>query len=351
MFKKRFILVVLVLAALGSAILHAAAANDIQKGGLVYVPDHSVFFADVDEKYSWVIHPVDFLANNQIVSGTSNLVYSPEKALTRADFAAMLTRAYNMSDYVGGGSFADVPEGAYYSDAVSAAKNLGIISGDEYGNFNPTKALTRQDAMVMLRRTLEKTGLRFSSGTLAAFSDAAAVSAYAQSDVAILIKANVISGHAGKLVPKNAVTRAEMAVMLYRSMMLEPDEAGNPVFVTRKNVINVCVGDAFYPNVTVQNIEDAQSFGGLYACIEMRGQGEDYTAQLGAAHAMDQTIHVVDGLLLVNGEAVTVAENASAVSVDPYGLISGGLVSTGGEYKKAAVSLVDDVVTAVYYTK
>lgn len=360
MFKKQakrrvisavFVVFVLAAATLGTVMLHAAASNTVQKGGLLYVPDHSVFFADVDTKFSWAVHPIDFLKNRRVVSGTSDLVYSPEKKLTRADFVSMLTRAYNMSDYVGGGSFADVPEKAYYSDAVSAAKNLGIISGDEYGNFNPVSPLTRQDAMVMLRRTLEKAGMRFAEGDLNSFTDAAETSAYAKADVAKLAKANVITGYAGKLSPKTSVTRAEMAVMLYRAMMLEPGDQGNPTFVSRSNVVNVCIGESFYANVTIAEAQPDQIFGGLYACVELSGEGEDYTATLGEIRSIDQKIVVEDGILKVDGEPVTVADTARAISIDPYGVISEGMVSTGDVYKNAAVSLVDGVVSAVYYTK
>ncbi len=352
MHKKRTFAAVLAAIALCSVLIHASAAADvIQKGGLVYVPDHSVFFVDVDQNYSWVVQPVDYLANHKVVSGTANCVYSPEKALSRADFVMMLNRAYDMNDYVGGGSFADVPDGAYYSDAVSAAKNLGIVSGDQNGNFNPGSALTRQDAMVMLRRTLDKTGLKFPDGGLTAFADASAVSPYAQADVAALADAGIISGANGKLTPKNPVTRAEMAVMLYRAMMLEPNEDGNPVYTARANVVNLCIGDSFYPNVVVEDAADGQAFSGLYACDTMRGEGEDFTVSLGASRAMDQSIAWKDNILSVNGETVTVAEDCDAVSISPYGLISGGLTSTGGDYKSAAVSLVDGMVTAVYYTK
>ena len=72
---------------------------------------------------------------------------------------------------------------------------------------------------------------------------------------------------------------------------------------------------------------------------------------LGASRKTDQTIVWKDGILSVNGETVSVAENCDAISLNPYGLISGGLVSTGSTYKSAAVSLVDGVVTAVYYAK
>ena len=351
MHKKRIFAALLAAVALCSAFIYASAADVVQKDGLVYIPDHSVFFADVDEHYAWAVQPVDYLANHKVISGTADCVYSPERALSRADFVTMLTRAYDMNDYVGGGSFSDVSDGAYYSDAVSAAKNLGIVSGDGSGKFNPKSALTRQDAMVMMRRTLDKTGLKFAEGSLSAFSDAKTVSAYAQNDVAALAKAGIISGANGKVSPKNSVTRAEMAVMLYRAMMLQPDETGAPVYTPHSNVVNLCIGESFYPNVTVENAEAGQTFSGLYTCETMRGEGEDFMVSLGASRKTDQTIVWKDGILSVNGETVSVAENCDAISLNPYGLISGGLVSTGGTYKSAAVSLVDGVVTAVYYAK
>ena len=105
MHKKRIFAVLLAAVALYSAFIYASAADVVQKDGLVYIPDHSVFFADVDEHYAWAVQPVDYLANHKVISGTADCVYSPERALSRADFVTMLTRAYDMNDYVGGGSF------------------------------------------------------------------------------------------------------------------------------------------------------------------------------------------------------------------------------------------------------
>ena len=83
----------------------------------------------------------------------------------------------------------------------------------------------------------------------------------------------------------------------------------------------------------------------------MQGEGEDFTVKLGESRTMDQKVDWKNGILTVNGQAVTVAEDCDAVSISPYGLISGGLVSTGEAYSTAAVSLVDGIVTAVYYQK
>ena len=55
MYKKRILAAVIAVAALCSVFIHAAAADVIQKGGLVYVPSHSVYFVDVDENFSWAV--------------------------------------------------------------------------------------------------------------------------------------------------------------------------------------------------------------------------------------------------------------------------------------------------------
>ena len=130
------------------------------------------YFADVDTNYSWGFHAIDYLANTGVVSGTGNLIYSPGKSLSRADFVLMLYRAYDMEKYAEGENFADVSADAYYADAVLAARAIGIAAGDENNNFNPSQTLTRQDAMVLLKRTLDRTGLQFAEGDLSGFTDA-----------------------------------------------------------------------------------------------------------------------------------------------------------------------------------
>ena len=72
--------------------------------------------------------------------------------------------------------------------------------------------------MVLISRAMKVTGKTLSTGSisnLSAFTDKGSVSSYAISDVASLVLANVIKGDNGYLYPKNNVTRAEMAVILY----------------------------------------------------------------------------------------------------------------------------------------
>ena len=83
----------------------------------------------------------------------------------------------------------------------------------------PTSALTREDAMVLITRTLEVAGKAPEKGktsSLAAFSDRGSISSYAEVSVATLVKAGIVQGDNGKIRPKSSITRAEMAALLYR---------------------------------------------------------------------------------------------------------------------------------------
>ena len=182
----------------------------------------SSYFTDMG-RYSWAAESVDYLYENGITTGVGATTYYPDGLITRGDFVLMLSRAFRFS-VSGGDNFKDVPAESYYAQAISSAKALGIAQGGSDGRFNPSASLTREDAMVLLQRTLNRTGHGIddaSASYLNRFSDGKSVSSYAQGSVAALVQAGVIQGDdAGNLNPKGSLTRAEMAVILHRVLTL-----------------------------------------------------------------------------------------------------------------------------------
>lgn len=322
----------------------------IHTGGMIYIPDRSVYFADVNLGYDWAFHAIDYLANTGVVSGTGNLIYSPAKTLSRADFVLMLYRAYDMEKYATGDNFADIPETAYYAQAVRAARAIGIAAGDSKNNFYPNGRLTRQDAMVLLKRTLDRTGLSFESGDLSKFTDGKQVADYAVESVSALINAGVIAGAKGKLNPTGEITRAEMAVMLYRALHLRAVD-GSATYLAQPSMRLVCIGSTIYADVHIKNYDTAKTYAGLYQLEQMTQEENEYAVTLGAPEPIDDTI-IWDGTRMsVNGTIVSVAPDAEAIAVDMYSKRKAGLCSTGKEYRAGAVSMIDGVVQTVYYKK
>jgi hypothetical protein len=95
-----------------------------------------------------------------IISG-SNGRFLPEQPLTRQDAMVMLYRAMQISGQTVSASLSNLNSfsdggqiSSYARDAVSAMFQLGIISGDNAGKFNPTKSLTRAEVAVILHQVL-----------------------------------------------------------------------------------------------------------------------------------------------------------------------------------------------------
>ena len=78
----------------------------------------SSHFSDLSG-YGWAAAAVDFLYENQVVSGTGNGRYAPGQPITRAEFLVMLDRAFAFPA-TESKSFPDVPDTAYYAQIVSA---------------------------------------------------------------------------------------------------------------------------------------------------------------------------------------------------------------------------------------
>lgn len=205
-----------------------ASGNNEYKGTIVLNVQQktkSAEFSDVGTSYSWAADSVDFLSYEGIAQG-SNGKYNPSSNITRGDFMLMLYRAF-LEDKYGDtdvtSNFSDVTKGTTtYSketyQAVGVAKKLGIAQGTN-GKFNPKSYITRQEAMTLIYRTLDKVNydLEYTVSTsTSSFKDYSSVASYAKTAISDLIGHGIVVGNNGKINPKSNITRAEMAVILHR---------------------------------------------------------------------------------------------------------------------------------------
>jgi hypothetical protein len=186
---------------------------------------NAVAFEDVSSS-DWYYDAVAFCAARQITSGTDEGSFSPNVELTRGQFMVMLMKAYGIeADNVITTNFFDAGD-TYYTGYLSAAKRLGIASGIGNNLFAPDLKITRQDMSTLLYHALTVLGEMPASATdasLAAFSDADAIAAYAQEAMSAFVSAGVISGHEGALDPTGSATRAQIAQMLYNLLAQTSD--------------------------------------------------------------------------------------------------------------------------------
>ncbi|WP_044477943.1 S-layer homology domain-containing protein [Paenibacillus antibioticophila] len=168
----------------------------------------------------WAEASVKSLAAKQIVNGVDNNHYAPGRSITRAEFVALIMRALDHSGsqptgQAAAGGFTDVPAGRYYTENVAEAAALGIITGYE-GKFRPNDQITREEAVVALNRAADYFHLTASGQGQPAFTDAGSISDWAKEAVETAWSHGLIQGDGKKFNPGQAVTRAEVAVMVER---------------------------------------------------------------------------------------------------------------------------------------
>ena len=171
-------------------------------------------FTDVS---GWYEDYVYFLAARDIVNGTGNGKFSPDKNITRAQFVTILA---NLSgDDISGyktSSFVDVKPSDWYFKAVQWAYEKGIAAGTG-GKFDPNDNITRQDIAVMIARYAKKVAnyaLPETNGAVT-FTDSSDISSYTSDAVMAVQRAGLISGYSdGSFAPAANATRAQVAKII-----------------------------------------------------------------------------------------------------------------------------------------
>lgn len=183
---------------------------------------HPMAFGDAANH--WAQDAIDDLGSRMVVEGTGNALFQPDRSITRAEFAAIVVRGLGLKPASGATAFTDVSAEQWYSGSINAAHSYRLISGMTDGSFRPDERITREQAIAIIARAMELTGLKGSDLPAAAsdealrpYADAGEVSDWARSSVADGLRAAVVTGKGnGKLAPKSYVTRAELAVLVQR---------------------------------------------------------------------------------------------------------------------------------------
>ena len=138
-------------------------------------------FADVPNG-AWYTPAVTYVVENGLFAGNGNGTFSPEGSMTRAMFVTVLAKIAeaNVSSAPDAG-FMDVPQN-WYTDYVNWAFDNGYVAGTSDTTFEPNKAINRQQIAVILRNYLqiENISLPPASDAVSSFKDAAQVDSWAE---------------------------------------------------------------------------------------------------------------------------------------------------------------------------
>lgn len=176
-----------------------------------------LLFSDL-ESVPWAADKIVSLAKEGIVSGISEGIYEPTGNVTRAQFAAMLTRAFGLLDESAVCEFSDVAPGEWHYSAIASAYTCGILTGYGDGTCRPDALITRQEMAAMAYRTAEKKGLTIpQTAEKMTFEDEDTIADYAKEAISVMQQGEIINGMGdGRFCPAENATRAQAAVVIYQ---------------------------------------------------------------------------------------------------------------------------------------
>ena len=180
---------------------------------------HALPFTDLAAG-AWYEDAVAYVYRHDLMSGFSEDTFGPNAALSRAQLCQILYNMEGRPAVTGSGSFSDLADGAWYTDAVTWAASQGIVDGYGGGLFGPDDNITREQLASILYRCAQARGDDVSVGedtNILSYSDAADVAEYAVSAMQWACGAGVITGISeSALAPRGEATRAQTAAMLMR---------------------------------------------------------------------------------------------------------------------------------------
>lgn len=184
------------------------------------VLENKVSFKDVASVQAWAGRQISVVAAKGAIEGVGNGNFAPKSNVTRAEFAKMLIHALNLENNSAKQSFGDVSSTAWYAPYVAVAAEKGIITGRSAAQFDPNATITRAEMATMIARAVKSQNpdAATSVSSLSQFSDAGKIAASLKDGVAFAASNNLVIGNAGKFNPNNTATRAEAAVIIYRTI-------------------------------------------------------------------------------------------------------------------------------------
>ncbi|MEH1871039.1 fasciclin domain-containing protein [Nostoc sp.] len=187
-------------------------------------PTSTVNLTDVSSDY-WARPFIQALADNNVIAGFPDGSFRPNQGVTRAEFAALIQKAFpnqNRVRQLSAGGFKDVTAGYWAASAIQNAYETGFLAGYPGNVFRPNEQIPKVQALVAVSNglglTANSTGT--SSDLSTYYTDASAIPNYAVASVTAATQSNIVVNYPDlkQLNPQQPLTRAEAAALLYQAL-------------------------------------------------------------------------------------------------------------------------------------
>lgn len=175
-------------------------------------------FNDVSSNY-WASPFIAELARRDIIAGFPDNTFRPDQPVTRAQFAAIVGKAFAKTPERNAVNFTDVPANYWASNAIQEAYRTGFLAGYPGNRFQPDQNIPREQVLVSLA-----SGLDFTSNNTNIlnqyYSDESSISDYARNPIAAATEKAIVVNYPNVkfLNPTRTATRADVAAFIYQAL-------------------------------------------------------------------------------------------------------------------------------------
>lgn len=162
----------------------------------------------------WYYRELRLALETGLFNGLGNRRFAPNDTMTRAMVVQALYNAAGRPAAPQEQPFVDVAEDAWYRDAVAWATDKGLVKGVNNKRFAPEQKMTRQELATILWR---RAGSPADTADFSTYTDGEQVAEYAAAPMAWLVNRGYLDVQAGRLQPTNPISRAEAAILFYRT--------------------------------------------------------------------------------------------------------------------------------------
>ena len=201
-----------------------AVGNDINRDRIVGKVDFvatsipsSGSFSDVTGH--WAEAYIAALASQDIIAGFPDGTFRPSEPVTRAQFAAIVAKAFNPAPQRGATTFSDIRSGYWATQVIQTAYRGGFLAGYPSNIFQPEQRIPRVQILVALANGL---GLSpTNTNVLSVYQDGAQIPSYAVGPVTAATERQLVVNYptATQLNPNREATRAEVAALVYQALV------------------------------------------------------------------------------------------------------------------------------------
>lgn len=175
-----------------------------------------------DIQGNWARSFIEALATRDIIVGFPDGTFRPDEPVTRAQFAAMLRKAFPKSPIRAETQFADVPPNYWGYRAIQEAYQAGFLEGYPNRVFLPNQNIPRVQVLVSLATGLTLTASAQPTTVLGnTFQDAAQIPVYARDQIAAAAENGIVVNYPNIafLNPNQLATRADVAAFIYQALV------------------------------------------------------------------------------------------------------------------------------------